>query len=59
MVLANFFELTIWINDKKFTYYGSDTEFIDFNENLKHEIIWKKQEKNLSVKGVEAQPRLF
>jgi hypothetical protein len=59
MVLANFFKLTIWINNKKFTYYGSDTDFINFNDKLKHEIIWKKQEKNSSVSGAEKQPRLF
>jgi hypothetical protein len=55
MVLQNFYKLTIWIFEKKYDYYGSITEYLEFNEKLKHEIIWHKKS---NVKDVK-QRQLF
>ena len=58
MVLQNgqFFKLTIWIKGKRFVYYGNGSEYLAFNEKLKHEIIWTKKS---NVNSVKAQPTLF
>jgi len=46
MVLQDYYKLTIWIKEKKFVYYRSTTEYINFREENKHEIIWKKPNKD-------------
>ena len=58
MVLQNFYKLIIYL-DKKYSYYGSDIDYLDFNEKLKHEIIWKKPDKKFPVKDVAEQRKLF
>jgi len=59
MVLQNFYKLSLWIFGKKYDYYGSMTEYLEFNENLKHEIIWQKPERRLDANAVMEQPSLF
>jgi hypothetical protein len=59
MVLSNFFKLIVWIGDKKYDYYGSICDYLEFNDKLKHEIIWKKQDKKSNVSVAEGQPLLF
>ena len=36
------FKVMIWLNDKKHTFYGKETDYLSFNSNLKHEIVWQK-----------------
>ena len=49
MVLQNFYKFTIWIFDKKYDYYGSQTEYLEFNEKNKHKIIWQKEKLNVNA----------
>jgi len=59
MILNNFYKLSVWIFGTKYDYYGSMTEYLDFNKKLKHEIIWKKPEQKSNVKDVVEQQQLF
>lgn len=58
MVLQNFFKVVIEIGKQKYTYYGSDTYCLEFNEQNKHEIIWQKPIKS-NVNTVAEQQSLF